>query len=234
VLQCGFLPPVSSGFETFRRERSDEAEVLEDDSTGPYDTHPPTTVRLQALSMLPPHEPAKSDQRNASSLVNDLPGMERRIIESVIEPPPGGWKPVDWRDCAESVFVPHWYGEVARVAQLFSFVRFKDLPSMTRDRVVAQLGDHTYAQILLGRAAGLALARDGWVGTGSPGDPVWFTKGPHRMNPSAMVRNLWAGKLSEADWRQRALEANVSELPVVHLTVSDDAAQFTDLQSQAG
>jgi Zn-dependent protease with chaperone function len=60
VLQCGFLPPVSSGFETFRRERSDEAEVLEDDSTGPYDTHPPTTVRLQALSMLPPMNPRKA------------------------------------------------------------------------------------------------------------------------------------------------------------------------------
>jgi hypothetical protein len=223
VLQCGFLPPISSGFDAFRREQPDEELQIQDDPSDPYDTHPPLALRLKALSNLPATVPPESDTRSSLSLLKDLAELERRIVEAPSGPPQSGWKQVEWQDCAANVFIPYWEAEVTKFADIFSFVRFKDLPSIIPDRAAARIGgeyntsaeaNRIYAQVLVGRAAGLALLREGWTGTGAPGDPVWFTKGPRRINPSALVRDLWAAKFKDTDWREMASEAGVSDLPL--------------------
>jgi heat shock protein HtpX len=223
VLRCGFLPPISTGFEVFRREQTDDELQIQDEPSGPYDTHPPLALRLQALLNLPATVPLESDTRTSVSLLNDLAEIERQVVETPSGPPQGGWKPVEWHDCGANVFIPFWETEIAKFADVFAFVRFKDLPSIIPDRAAARVGseyntsaaaNRIYAQVLVGRAAGLALLRDGWIGTGAPGDPVWFSKGPRRMNPSALVKDLWAAKLKDSDWSATASEAGVSDLPL--------------------
>jgi heat shock protein HtpX len=223
VLRCGLLPPITAGFEIFQRERCEDLEIQEERGSA-YDTHPPLALRLGALSNLPANARFDVDARSAVALLRDLAKIERRMVEGQAGPPAGGWKLVDWRDCAAAVFVPYWETEVDKFADIFSFVQFKDVPSIVPDRVASRVGseyqalapeaDRAYAQVLVGRAAGLALARDGWAGIGTPGDPVWFSKGSRRMNPSALVKDLWAGKLGDADWRKMASEAGVSNLPL--------------------
>jgi hypothetical protein len=52
------------------------------------------------------------------------------------------------------------------------------------------------------------------MGEGAPGDPIWFTKGPHRINPSAMVGDLWAGRITDAVWQEMVFDAGIAALPL--------------------
>jgi heat shock protein HtpX len=218
VIRSGSLPPISEGLEIFRSEHLDDEFKIRDERTGPYDTHPPLALRLKALSKLPPAESKPTNTASAKSLIRDIAGLERRLVEAGSEQPEGGWTTIEWRDCAEKVFTPAWQAEVVRFADVFSYIRIKDVPSIVPDRAAARIGTRKFAEALLSHAIGLALLRDGWGGTGAPGNLAWFTKGSHRLNPSKLVHDLWAAKLTDADWRALMLDAGISEILLVDAT----------------
>jgi hypothetical protein len=92
VLQVGFLPPIADGFRRFTsEERVTKAMAgslekgLQATKAAPYDTHPPLSERISALSGLPPG-PDPSGQPPAISLLSDLPELERRWLAMVAGP----------------------------------------------------------------------------------------------------------------------------------------------------
>jgi hypothetical protein len=134
----------------------------------------------------------------------------------------GDLRRVEWGDCC-NVFVNYIGNETAKLKDLLRFIRFKEIPLILPEQASAAVqrvyphlpNPRGQAEFLIGRAAGLALLHEGWDGEGAPGDPIWFTDGSHRLNPSQMVKQLWAGELTDVEWRTLAEKAQVSEVPLL-------------------
>jgi heat shock protein HtpX len=228
VVRCGFLPPISTGFQVFRDQRAASLIPASVDSDGsnephdPYDCHPPLPVRIRALEAMPGRTLAAADTRAAVTLLGDSQEMEMQLALAAGEPPAGGWKKIAWEDCAGKVHLPAWKEELSRFDNLFFAVRVRDVPLLAADhvlsRVRAEYGDEVddwtreHAVDLVGRAIALALVRDGWNGIGAPGEPVWFEKEGARVNPTSVVRSLWNGEMTAQEWRRQANQANIAQL----------------------
>ena len=82
----------------------------------PYDTHPPLSRRIEALSKAESARPVVDD-RPAIALLNDPASLEAPLIETIT-----GWRvaatrpPIAWSEVGRDVYLPAWRksgGEVA-------------------------------------------------------------------------------------------------------------------------
>jgi heat shock protein HtpX len=219
VFAFGLLPPIAAGFEVYRREHAHE-ETIEEATSTPYDSHPSLAARLKALELLPHTSNKDLDPSPAILLLNRREQLEQWFAKIVEPSPRMDWRSVEWSACSSIVFVPFFETEIAKFKDLFEYVRFSEIPLILPDQAAAAVqrvypgmpNARAYAEFIVGRAGGLALLREGWTGEGAPGDPFWFTSDLHRLNPSQLVADLWSGKLTDADWRAIADEAQISDL----------------------
>ncbi len=115
VLDAGYRPPLVKGFGLFTgasfvteaMQRTVEQEMASAE-TNPYDTHPSMRERIAALQALPPG-PGADDDTPALSLLQDVPGLERKLLIHLFgESKVRKWKLVEWQDVGVTVYVSFW------------------------------------------------------------------------------------------------------------------------------
>ncbi|MBL8896548.1 MAG: M48 family metallopeptidase [Planctomycetes bacterium] len=237
VLSAGRRPPYAEGYRLFlehpemvRAAEQITAEAAKQTEPDPFDTHPPTPLRVQALAALERSETAASDRRPAWSWLRQAEALDEQVLaflagrERVAKLPR-----VAWSEVAEALWVPSWKAQFERWCALqpnpLADLRLGALPAAVAEartlgaRCASALESEVpeeqhedFGRYVLSAALGLALHGAGFEASSPPGAPVTLRRGEHAFTPIEVVRELAAGTLDEASWRARCEAAGVLEL----------------------
>ena len=230
-LSEGSLVGIGDGFARFVSVPSiDEAIAknlatrLEEEKTGPYDTHPPLRERIAAVQKLA-DSPALQEAKPAISLLDDLPTTEVKFVEACVpDTPRGTLKYASWDDVATRVTIPGWQKFVTEYEGALQGVtpdnlpdqiaRFPEIGSRIRDpkgMLLSPPQRTVRAASLFAAALALALIRSGWELQVQPA-VFHIRRGEHELNPFDALNQLMTGKVSHEAWRARCRELGISEL----------------------
>ncbi len=222
ALASGFRVPWVAGFEAFLATAHVEQAVarvieaeLKEGRTDAYDTHPPLRERLAALEG-PDGAESSSGAPAALTLLEDVPGLERRLLDHVVVDELAA-KLVDlpWEDVGTRVIAPHYRTSLERNRPALANTCFGALPEVARDltgfaRCLAvptsgadpeDLRHH--ARWVLGAALCVALERRGGTVRSLPGEPVRVETEQGVVDPFAWAQELGTDALDPAEWRAR-------------------------------
>ena len=229
VLSAGYRPPLTEGFQRFV-EAGQVAEAIhrhldEEMKTGkvdPYDTHPPLKDRIAAVENLPPGNPG-TDDPPATSLLNDLPGLESRLLAALVNPDAAGkLKPIAWDEVSTRVYLPQWTTLVQANASALSGLTPESLPQTaanlksfgfrlrTPDGGTADTDNaEGLACAVVGAALALLLVQRGGTAHSPPGQPVSVTVGSAAIEPFGLLRSLADGKLTVDEWQRQCNDLGI-------------------------
>ena len=234
ALNHGSLVAIGDGFTRFMDLPEVSAAIgkslekrLQEEKTGPYDTHPPLRDRIAAVQNLA-ESFAQQDTRPASILLEDLPKTEIKFAEECVpDVRPGTLKYVPWDEVSTQVTVPTWQQFVTEYAQPLTGVTADSLPdqipklreigSRIRDPKGMLLDPNQRtgrAGYLFAAATALALIRTGWELQVQPGRSR-IRRGDRELNPFDVVNQLMAGKLSREAWAAQCQELGLSQLALL-------------------
>jgi Zn-dependent protease with chaperone function len=229
VLRAGRRPPLAAGFEQFlcvpRIQASVQALVeaeMREARDDPYDTHPPLSRRIEALSKAESARPVVDD-RPAIALLNDPASLEAPLIETIT-----GWRvaatrpPIAWSEVGRDVYLPAWRKSGGEVALNLAGMTPSTLPTDAASlaavgrRFVSAPGDLAaetdFGANAIGIALAVLLARVGWTPRCELGEPVAFERGGDRIEPFDAPRRLAAGELTEDEWRALCRRAGIADV----------------------
>jgi Zn-dependent protease with chaperone function len=217
VLSAGFLPPLADGFGQFLREpqvadavsRATQEEMMTP-KTHPYDSHPSLPDRIKALEGLPPGAESESDPP-ALSLLENPSGAEAPLAASLLKPGAPALRPVSWDDVGLEVQVPYWESRIRREKELLAGQTVADIPRLTLPSSRDDDARRTRS-VTLGCALAVALAGTGWTVESLPGAAPVLHRGPDRVEPFSITRDLKDGKLTEPAWQERAAALGIASL----------------------
>jgi Zn-dependent protease with chaperone function len=236
VLNAGRRPPFASGFQLFMRSDAMQKAAREiceqdmkEDAEKPHDTHPPTRLRIEALTDLPARASATHDTRPAIDLLADRDGIECEVLAFMTGNPSVKTLPrIEWRNVGEEVLMKGWRDDVARwraspkppaVGSTLGA-----LPELARN--AAEIGkacappkthkkDHaSVGTFVIGAFAAVALHDAGFAIDSHPGSPVILERNGHRFAIVEDARALVGGALAPDAWRTRCEQAGVADLRV--------------------
>jgi hypothetical protein len=230
VLNSGYLPPMTAGFDRFMRAEGISARLQDavrkeeaEGATNPLDTHPPLRERVEALSTMRQGE--AGDTRPAVSLLSNPALWERRLLGvAVNEEWARSLKPLEWEHVIETVYVPMWRATVKENAASLRAMTPVTLP-FARSSPLGAGGqraafdvDHDAAanQVRLATIAlSLALHELGWTAVTSPGEEIVFRLGGHEMRPFAELLSIAKGEVSAAEWDERCITLGIANVPLI-------------------
>jgi Zn-dependent protease with chaperone function len=229
LLSAGYRPPLAEGFQRFvqappvaeaiTRQLEEELKTGKED---PYDTHPPLKERIAAVEHLPAGNPGAEDPP-ATVLLNDLPGLEHRLIGTLIEPGAAeNLEPIHWSEVVSSVFLPQWTELLrANTAALGGLVP-ESLPETAANPKAFGLrlrspGGETpddgdaegLAGAVVGAALAVLLAQRGGMVSSVPGEPVSASIGVTSIEPFGVLQSLADRKLSADVWQRQCSELGI-------------------------
>ena len=233
VLQAGFLPPVSEGFERYMSD-PDLHQVFQEYAkhaigaeAGEFDTHPRTAERIAALERIKSPERATAND-SAAVMLKDPDRHARALLEhnygrdNVVT-----LKAIAWDDVGAKVYALMWEEQVKRHAKWLGNLTADQIPSdkkwflakgnelVSKDEADAppdyKIG---YATHVLSCAVGATLLRAGWIIETAPGKPIVVEKDGVRFEPLASVTKLADGSLESASWKSSCESMMIATAPL--------------------
>lgn len=230
VLDAGFRPPITAGFELFRHAPTTRAEIarqLESDAAHsqatPDDSYPTLAERTQAIEALPDASaPIATDDRRAIGLLRGISEVELQVLRFTGgEGPAGELKPIEWDAVPELAFLPMWRRCCEEHADKLRGLRTADLPKRARPlgdeiaRALPATAAHDQRGPAIGRAAeelglygaavAVALYDRGHRLEAGVGQPIVFrnrdaTATPVPVDPFESMCALSEGRLGGSEW----------------------------------
>ena len=226
VLGAGFLPPVAGGFARFMEQprvvsglRDALDQEMREGKQDPYDTHPCLRDRLAALPAAAP-EAAPESALPALTLLDDVPGMERRLVMHLARKGgPERLDPVAWEEVPAAVHLPAWKAFVARHGNVFAGVTAAGLASLDWKAVANKLartvdgeGDAaSLADYAVAAAISVALTGRGFALATPPGAPPVVVRDGLRLEPFALRASL-AEEGGAERWRVFCNDAGIADV----------------------
>lgn len=233
VVQRGYLPPVSAGFERFLGVSGMEAFLAavvqyeeEQGTTDPFDTHPSLKDRIAALRKFPEGTPG--DTRRAAALLTDMSRCERLVHgpESSAQ-----WahdlEPIEWDKVVEAVYMPMWRARVDSHGHLLRRFSVGTLPTTTADLLKLgsslfgpeeeEISDHARvarAWQLIVAAVALRLTAIGWTVEALPGNETILRRGAHELRPYSELQAVLDGRSAASQWRDRCVALGIADVPL--------------------
>jgi Zn-dependent protease with chaperone function len=232
ILSVGRRPPVGDGFVAFLAAPAVEraaAEQLEHDlAKEGTAARPSMAERIAAVSGLPAGDP--DDGPAAATLLEDAPALERAQVIHLFGPRVAELQPVDWDAVGAEVYLERARRLVDTHGALLGTATAGGL-----DDVVDQLGhfagalqlrepdlevEHArdFAGALMADGLLVALHETGWSVEAPPAEPVLCRRGSDRLAPHVVVDQLRDGRLSGAEWRDRARALGIDGLRLLPVT----------------
>jgi hypothetical protein len=237
VLAAGHRPPYAEGYQLFLEHpqmvgAAEEitAQALQQAEPDPYDTHPPTPLRVQALDALGQAESAARDRRPAWSWLRDAEKLDEQVLLFLAGRERTAKLPrLAWSDVAEAVWVPSWKAQHESWRALqpnpLAELRLGALPAAVAEAralgarcaavIEGRLSEEQheeYGRFVLSASVGVALHGAGFQASSPLGAPVTLRRGEHAFTPHELIGELASGALDAASWRARCEAAGVAEL----------------------
>lgn len=233
VVNRGYLPPVSPGFERYLGVSGMDAFLAavvqyeeEQGTTDPFDTHPSLKERIAALKKFPEGSPG--DTRRASVLLNDRARYDRLVHgpESA-----AAWahelEPIEWDKVVEAVYMPMWRSRVDSHGHLLRRYSIGTLPTTTTELVRLgsslfgpgenQINDHARAgrawQLIVAAVA-LRLAALGWTIEALPGNETILRRDGHELRPLSELQAVLDGRTPASQWSGRCAALGIADVPL--------------------
>jgi len=237
VIERRFAPPLAEGFEHFISSplvahvvnARVEEEVEEEEGKGnPYDTHPPLSARIAALSALP-QGAAEGTDPIAVTLLGDVRNVEHDLARAFASKATGPLlKPISWEEVGPKVWVGNWEkmldaddrAALAAVTCGSLHERLKDTATFT-DSIMREGGRGMVpaedrlemALFVAGAALAMALFRSGWrMIYYPPGEETVLESGQTRIKPFELVKRLAAGAIDAEEWQRLCASAGIESL----------------------
>ncbi|HSF31442.1 MAG TPA: M48 family metallopeptidase [Candidatus Tectomicrobia bacterium] len=232
VLSRGFHPPVVEGFRRYLTSSRIAAAIsssldreMAEGQADPYDTHPPLRERIAAVRHVPNAETTGNDLP-AISLVQDVEGLEARLIRATADEPTAQVLPLlAWDDVGKKVWVPAWEAYTGKYAEALAGNTLGALPALLQNVDAFSLRlrrcdgedlgpEQRRQQVIttLGVALTVALSRNGWQPHVLPGDEVVCERNGTLIKPLDIVSKLASGELTPDAWHDLCVGAGIAEL----------------------
>lgn len=220
VLQAGFLPPVSEGFERYMND-PDMHQVFQEYAkhaisaeAGEFDTHPRTSERIAALERIKSPERATANE-SAAVMLKDPDRHARALLEhsygreNVVK-----LKAIAWNDVGAKVYALMWEEQAKHHAKWLGNLTADQIQSdkkwflakgnelAAKDAPDAAAEDKIdFAIHVLSCALGAALLRTGWTIETAPGKPIVVVKDGTPFNPRASIQQLAENSMTSETWK---------------------------------
>lgn len=247
ALRYQVRPPLGSGFSAFLMHRQIAAGVestLQEELTtpkaDPYDSHPPLLQRCAALAEF---ESAgrDGDSRLAIELLNNVPDLERGLLDIAVSPNLKKARLVAWAQVPELVWLPNWRAEVSRQTRALQGATVRDIASLYREpQTMARqlvfspgyLPDNEQrnreARRVVGIALAVALVSAGWRMRGDLGDPITCTREAETIEPFSLLAKLESVELTPEAWQEYCERLGISSIPLCGEQSSQERAARSD------
>ncbi|MGH9531339.1 MAG: M48 family metalloprotease [Terriglobales bacterium] len=234
VVDSGYRPPLAQGFSHFmnsdliRKETDALVEAQARTRKGDkYDSHPPLGERIDQLTGLPGGGGA-SCAEPAISLLDTPESAERELLEHLLgEERARALKPLRWEDSGEQVWIPRWRSAVSeardRLRGLTPAMLPEALPRFSaflgyREGMPAaeEVQKHLRDAQVVSCGLALALHQAGHPLRCLPGG-LFFECDGQRLDPFAVLRELYGGKLSAEEWKASCVQLRIADLRLENL-----------------
>ena len=245
----GFQPQLANGFLRFMQapqivKATTEflAQQAAITKSSPYDTHPPLNKRIEQAKLLNLPVPDDSVAGASSSepmisLIDHLNPLEASLLKKLVPATAAAdLKPLNWGTDGAGIYVPAWRRQVGGFLPFLSARKMADLPILLLEpKALADLVPNpptgrfnqkqrnARAHDILFSAFALCLVENGWKLTAEPGNLV-LVKGESKIDPSAVVGAIRAGKLSVVDWSGYRAQQGIGDWTLVAQALSPVAA----------
>jgi Zn-dependent protease with chaperone function len=217
VLESGRRPPVGSGFTRFlsteqvaKAVKENLERVMAEEKSDPYSSHPTLAERLTAAEALP-ETSAPGDSAPAVTLMDDIDGAERQVLDALAEAADApALEPIDWDAVGESVYRERYHEMVSANGELLGDVTLTGLADAARDPDPLLSGmeltsderaeARPMVRATLGAGLATALARQGFEVEAPVGEPIACRRGEDRLEPFELINQMADGKLDRAEW----------------------------------
>ncbi len=234
VLQVGYRPPLVEGLNRYHQsplinKAAAEAftRVIGNEKTSAYDTHPPIKLRLERVAALKTTREGSDDSLSAVSLLEDVDGLEKQLLEALLPEPKAALKPMHWDNAGPTVWVPAWRNFVEEHAAALAGKTIASLPEFSANlpQMGAQMRDPPgvlltreqraeRAANLLSKALTLVMIDNGWSLHIQPGE-FHLSRREERLLPGDIISAMRAGKLGTGPWRDWCAKHDLSsEIPL--------------------
>jgi heat shock protein HtpX len=234
----GFQPQVANGFLRFMnaphiaKATSDSlAKQIAEETTEPFDTHPPLNKRIDAarrMNLPVPDSPVGQEaDLPMISLIDGLDLLEAKLLKKFIPALANAdLKPMTWDSAGTEVYIPTWRKRIESFLPLHSAKTLGDLPGLVTklkplsDKIPSPPGvflekDQRDARALelLSWALALSLLDHGWKLVIEPGSFL-MESGDCQLEPGALIGAMKAGKLTSEQWGAQCSQFGISALPL--------------------
>ncbi len=213
MLESGFLPQLLAGFDLFLAARDENeavrSRIAAKESTSEYDTHPSLEDRLAALGV----EEPSTRLGSSLSLLESVERAEESVLRDMLVDPTKKLEKLAWSDAGERVWLPRWQRLLAphehalgklKISQLARVAASADeWAEKTRSMLAisSPAAERRRVEGLFSAWLAVQLAEQGFQIEALPGFPVRAIRGSQRVEPFNVVKQLFAGELSAAEWQ---------------------------------
>jgi hypothetical protein len=212
------LPPVGAGFVRFLEGSNAKTPAVEkalqrawnDRSPDPYDSHPPTRVRVEAVQARAGAAPSSPpDPTPAYAWLADPEALEREVYVPARGRAGERFRPVSWDDVGEKAWVGLWSDVVKASREQLAGVTPEALPDAIRGRPKsAKARDGTSRtspreELVRASVAAVALSfrRAGWTVHAPPGEEIEFRRDGQVLRPFESLASLSGDAPQVGPWR---------------------------------
>lgn len=233
VLQAARRAPLSGGFAAFlaspkiaARMGEISAEELLEPTESPYDSHPSTASRCEALEAMD-STGVQGDSRPATVLLSRLEDLERELLTACVDPEVGRAQPIDWNSVPQRIWIERWREEVTTQAGALAGHNVADLADLAADPsavaramkfqpgvLPSEEEKRAGALRLLGTALGVTLHNEGWTVAGAVAEPLTFHRAGEIIEPVELMGLLASDETARAAWPDRAQRLQIALLPL--------------------
>jgi heat shock protein HtpX len=236
VFGCGYVPPLTDGFDRFLKARAVARQVsdivdkeMKEARTDPYDSHPTIKDRIAALEALAA-ETGDASGPPATSLIADLPQLEMAVLGPIAArnhlPE---LKTAAWDEMARLVYIPGWQQAVKQQEALLKGLTPEKLPEVA-DKISiyatrlfgteSLTSEQSEALVFrtVGAALTLALWQRGWQIITSPGEAIVAAKDNQQIDCFSILPNLHSAKLPAEAWLNNCRVLGITGLDLSRIT----------------
>lgn len=176
----------------------------------------------------------------ALALLDDVPSIERALVETMVGPDASRLEPLTWEDVGPRRILPGWQAIVRHEAAVLAGVTPLALPAILADATpfarrivgIAQpVSNHAAPEVaahLLAMALGAALGREGWRFDATPEvGAVTLFKDGEAIEPHTTLHALRRGEIDLAAWSERCAALGIADLDLGGVADVPDASSAT-------
>lgn len=219
LLELGRCPPVLEGYDLYIQSLAAQNPKKTKRQTDPYDSHPSTPQRIEALQGMRPAE-TQSHEGPALDLLGHPADLEARFLQWLLPDKPTLPR-IPWTEVGPKVLAPLWAAHCERFMPAFHSMGFRLLAETLTSRsskhaLLRQLrleghdpDDQDQQWSVIQRVVALALKEQNWMIQALPGTAVICVQGQTKLNPFEDVLALQKGQLEPENWLRILLRAGV-------------------------